>query len=102
EPGAGDYLRAGSPQAFAALNRGKRSIALDLKADPAPLRELCAAADVLIEGFRPGVLERLAPFALSGEFARLIVCRLTGFGQTSTRAGHDIGYMAVSGALSRG
>src|SRR5439155_23192883 len=62
--------------------------------------------DVLVEGFRPGVLERLgcAPQALSAEFPPLIICSLTGFGQTGPlrdRAGHDIGYLAASGVLPR-
>jgi alpha-methylacyl-CoA racemase len=103
----GDLLR-GLPEQFEALNRGKRSIAIDLKAreGPALLRRLCARADVLIEGFRPGVLERLgcSPSALSAEFPRLVICSLTGFGQTGPlrgRAGHDIGYLALGGVLSR-
>jgi crotonobetainyl-CoA:carnitine CoA-transferase CaiB-like acyl-CoA transferase len=103
----GDPLRA-FPEQFEALNRGKRSIAVDLKAaGGAPLlRRLCARADVLVEGFRPGVLARLgcAPQALVAEFPRLIVCSLSGFGQTGPlrdRAGHDIGYLAASGVLSR-
>jgi crotonobetainyl-CoA:carnitine CoA-transferase CaiB-like acyl-CoA transferase len=108
EDGAdGDPLRAFSEQ-FEALNRGKRSIAVDLKTPEGPqlLRRLCARADVLIEGFRPGVLARLgcAPEALATEFPRLILCSLSGFGQTGplrARAGHDIGYLAVSGVLSR-
>jgi crotonobetainyl-CoA:carnitine CoA-transferase CaiB-like acyl-CoA transferase len=103
DPDPGDYLRDLSPEMFAALNRGKRSIVLDLKAEPAALRPLCAAADVLIESFRPGVLERLVPWALS-EFPRLIVCRISGFGQSGAwrdRAGHDVGYLALSGALAR-
>jgi crotonobetainyl-CoA:carnitine CoA-transferase CaiB-like acyl-CoA transferase len=103
DPDPGDYLREISPPMFAALNRGKRSIALDLKADPDALRPLCSAADVFIEGFRPGVLERLAPFLLV-DFPRLVVCRLSGFGQGGPwrdRAGHDIGYLALSGALAR-
>src|SRR2546429_3965836 len=96
----GDLLR-GLPEQFEALNRGKRSIAIDLKAREGPgvLRRLCARADVLIEGFRPGVLERLgcSPAALSAEFPRLVICSLTGFGQTRPlrgRAGHDIGDLA--------
>src|SRR3989441_7677146 len=103
----GDLLR-GLPEQFEALNRGKRSIAIDLKAreGPALLRRLCARADVLIEGFRPGVLERLgcSPSALSAEFPRLVICSLTGFGQTRPlrgKAGHDIGYLALRGVLSR-
>ena len=103
----GDLLR-GLPEQFEALNRGKRSIAIDLKAREGPgvLRRLCARADVLIEGFRPGVLERLgcSPAALSAEFPRLVICSLTGFGQTGPlrgKAGHDIGYLALGGVLSR-
>jgi crotonobetainyl-CoA:carnitine CoA-transferase CaiB-like acyl-CoA transferase len=103
DPDPGDYLREISPRMFAALNRGKRSIVVDLKADSHALRPLCAAADVFIEGFRPGVLERLAPWVLT-DFPRLVVCRISGFGQEGPwreRAGHDIGYLALSGALAR-
>src|SRR5256885_2540889 len=103
----GDLLR-GLPEQFEALNRGKRSIAIDLKAreGPALLRRLCARADVLIEGFRPGVLERLgcSPAALSSEFPRPVICSLTGFGQTRPlrdKAGHDNGYLAPRGVLPR-
>jgi alpha-methylacyl-CoA racemase len=107
DAGEGDPLR-GLPGQFEALNRGKRSIAIDLKAreGPALLRRLCARADVLVEGFRPGVLDRLgcAPAVLSSEFPRLVICSLTGFGQTGPLrggAGHDIGYLAIGGVLSR-
>ena len=103
----GDWLRA-FPEQFEALNRGKRSIAIDLKSreGPAVLRRLCARADVLVEGFRPGVLDRLgcAPASLVAEFPRLVICSLTGFGQTGPlrgEAGHDIGYIALAGLLSR-
>ena len=103
----GDPLR-GLPEQFEALNRGKRSIAIDLKAreGPALFRRLCARADVLVEGFRPGVLDRLgcSPGALSREFPRLVICSLTGFGQTGPHAGaagHDIGYLGMGGVLSR-
>ncbi len=70
------------------------------------LPEQFERADVLVEGFRPGVLERLgcAPAALAAELPRLVICSLTGFGQTGPlrdRAGHDIGYLALSGVLSR-
>ena len=104
DPGLGDYLRAISPGMYAALNRGKRSACIDLKtpAGVAALRRLCATADVLVEGFRPGVLSRLGlDFA---DFPRLVVCSISGFGQTGPwrdRAGHDIGYIALSGVLSR-
>jgi crotonobetainyl-CoA:carnitine CoA-transferase CaiB-like acyl-CoA transferase len=93
---------------FAALNRGKRSIAIDLK-QPAGVEifsRLCAGADVLVEGFRPGVMARLG-FSLESlceRYPRLIVCSLSGYGQTGPwreKAGHDIGYLALAGALAR-
>jgi alpha-methylacyl-CoA racemase len=103
DPDPGDYLRAISPGMYAALNRGKRSIVLDLKTPQgaAQLRWLCARADVLIESFRPGVLERLG---FSEWPARLVVCRISGYGQGGPwrdRAGHDIGYIALAGVLAR-
>jgi len=104
DPDPGDYLREISPGMFAALNRGKRSAVLDLKtaAGMRDLRRLCEGADVLIESFRPGVLERLlaAPWP-----EKLIVCRISGFGQEPSefrdRAGHDIGYLALAGVIAR-
>ena len=94
DPEAGDYLRhlppltddASGGGMFAALNRGKQSLVLDLKASggPALLLRLCARADVLLEGFRPGVLEKfgVGPEALRAKFPRLIVCSISGFGRT--------------------
>ncbi|NXR35681.1 AMACR racemase, partial [Zosterops hypoxanthus] len=88
--------------------RGKRSLALDLKRPQgaAALRRLCGRADVLIEPFRHGVMERLGlgPEVLLQENPRLIYARLTGFGQTgkyAKSAGHDINYLALSGVLSK-
>jgi alpha-methylacyl-CoA racemase len=88
------------------VNRGKRSIALDLKApdDAQTARRLIATADVLIEGFRPGVMERLGlgPDDCAALNPRLVYGRMTGWGQTGPlagRAGHDIDYIAVTGAL---
>ncbi|XP_053860118.1 alpha-methylacyl-CoA racemase [Vidua macroura] len=88
--------------------RGKRSLALDLKQPQgaAVLRRLCGRADVLIEPFRHGVMERLGlgPEVLLQENPRLIYARLTGFGQTgkyAKSAGHDINYLALSGVLSK-
>lgn len=88
------------------LNRGKRSIAINLK-HPAgrPVAErLIDRADVLIEGFRPGVMERLGlgPDACLAQNAGLIYARMTGWGQTgplAKSAGHDIDYIAIVGAL---
>lgn len=111
----GDYARwwpplLGDPPTgyiFRELNRGKRSVALDLK-DPealSALRRLIAGADVLVDGFRPGVLTRLGldPEALRREQPGLIYCAITGFGLTgpdALRAGHDIGYTARAGTLA--
>ena len=102
DPDNGDYLREVSPGMFAALNRGKRSAVLDLKSagGTAQLGALARKADVLVESFRPGVLERLLPPPWP---ERLVVCRLSGFGQSGPwrdRAGHDIGYLALSGVLA--
>ncbi|WP_420393035.1 CaiB/BaiF CoA transferase family protein [Acuticoccus sp.] len=87
--------------------RGRRFVALDLK-DPgssAAARRLCEAADVLIEGFRPGVMERLGlgPDDLLATNPRLVYARMTGWGQTGPLAnavGHDINYIAITGALA--
>lgn len=88
------------------LNRGKRTIALDLKGaeDLRVVRALIASADGLIEGFRPGVMERLGlgPEAAQALNPRLVYGRMTGWGQTGPRAekaGHDLNYIALSGAL---
>ena len=104
--------------------RGKRSIALNLKKPEGVnvLRKLCGSADVLIEPFRPGVMERLGlgdsiywttkiissiirkgPEVVTKENPRLVYARLTGFGQSGPykdMAGHDINYLALSGVLN--
>jgi alpha-methylacyl-CoA racemase len=89
-----------------AMLRGRRSVTLDLKsaAGIAAALDLAARADILIEGFRPGVLERmgLAPTVLLARNPKLVVGRMTGWGQDgplAPRAGHDIDYIALSGAL---
>jgi alpha-methylacyl-CoA racemase len=93
----------GPPDPTDINRRGKRSIALDLKApdDLAIARALVDRADVLIEGFRPGVMERLG---LGPDTCpeRLVYGRMTGWGQEgpwAARAGHDLTYLAMSGAL---
>lgn len=91
-----------------AMTRGKRFVAIDVKNEDGRhvLEKLCSKADVLIEPFRPGVMERLGlgPDHLLKLNKRLIYARLSGYGQKgewSLRAGHDINYIALSGALSR-
>jgi len=91
---------------FDVMARGRRSLALDLKqpAAQAILLELITKADALIEGFRPGVMERLGlgPEVCLGKNPRLVFGRITGWGQTgplAQAAGHDINYIALSGML---
>ena len=100
---------ADQPEAAASmvgLSRNRRSIAVDLKDAEglATVRRLVAAADVLVEGFRPGVTERLGlgPDELRSDHPRLIYARMTGWGQDgpmAPRAGHDLDYAAIAGAL---
>jgi len=90
----------------AVLHRGRAAVGVNLK-DPNDLEgvlELIGAADALIEGFRPGVMERLGlgPDVCIGRNSRLVYGRITGWGQTGPMAGlvgHDINYIALSGAL---
>lgn len=114
EPPGGDPARHVPPHdeegvsaAFRALNHGKRSLGLDLKQSAARdlLLRLVEQADVLVEGFRPGVLERLGVGSAScrERNPRLIWCSVSGYGQdgpAAATAGHDINYLASSGALS--
>ncbi len=88
------------------LNRGRPSVAIDLKHPDgvAAVLDLVATADVLVEGLRPGTTERLGlgPDACLARNARLVYGRMTGWGQTgplATTAGHDLGYVAITGAL---
>jgi alpha-methylacyl-CoA racemase len=89
------------------MDRGRDIVTVDLKneSDCALCRRSAAKADVLIEGYRPGVMERLGlgPTDLLRENPRLVYARLTGWGQEgplAPRAGHDINYIAVAGALA--
>ena len=119
DTGDGDYMRDFEPQvvnaqgarvnpAFETTNRGKRSIAIDLKQPRGRelLFELVDTADALIESFRPGVLARLGLGweALHLRNPKLVLCSLSGYGQTGPwvhKAGHDINYIAVSGVLDQ-
>lgn len=112
DTGGGDYLRhmpphvAGESVAFQLLNRGKRSAVLDLKKPEAraAFKRLVGTYDVLFDQFRPGVLARLGlgHDELLAANPRLVICALTGYGQTGElahRAGHDLNYLARSGIL---
>jgi crotonobetainyl-CoA:carnitine CoA-transferase CaiB-like acyl-CoA transferase len=97
----------GEGAAFALLNRGKESLALDLKSDGdrATLAALLADADILIEQFRPGVMDRLGLGyeTLRAAHPRLIYCSISGYGQSGPRAdeaGHDINYIGHTGLLA--
>ena len=103
-----DVVRIDRPGTVAdqVLSRGKRSIALDLKqpGDIALAMDLAGRAELLIEGYRPGVMERLGlgPDILIGRNPALVYGRMTGWGQTGPlahAAGHDINYLALTGAL---
>jgi len=107
EPPGGDGLRSAMPSAYASVNRGKEVVELDLKSEEGRtrLRELLAAADVVVEGFRPGTAARLGfgPDELRAQNDRLIYCSLSGYGSSGPYAGHpghDVNYLAVVGLLS--
>jgi alpha-methylacyl-CoA racemase len=103
---ATDLGLPGRETRFEVLHRGRRSLALDVKSEAgrAIVLRLAAKADALIEGFRPGVMERLGlgPDALAKVNPKLVFGRMTGFGQDgplAQRAGHDINYIALAGVL---
>jgi crotonobetainyl-CoA:carnitine CoA-transferase CaiB-like acyl-CoA transferase len=113
EPRLGDPVRhdpqgkEGRSALAAMLLAGHESLALDLKRPAARecLEDLLLAADVLVESFRPGTLARfgLAPADLRRRYPRLVICSVTGWGQEGPhahRAGHDLGYQALAGALA--
>jgi crotonobetainyl-CoA:carnitine CoA-transferase CaiB-like acyl-CoA transferase len=112
-PESGEELRHYQPRfgdasvSFAMLNRGKRSVTLDLKANDAVsrLRPLLESSDVLVEQFRPGVMERLGLGydAVRAVNPRIVYCSITGYGQDGPKAsvaGHDLNYQADAGLLS--
>jgi alpha-methylacyl-CoA racemase len=117
DTGPGDYVRWSPPYyegadetarsaLFLSLNRGKRSIRLDLKSEQGKevLLRLARDADVLLESFRPGVLDRLGVgyARLREENPRLIYCAITGYGQDGpnrNRSGHDMNYLGLNGVL---
>jgi crotonobetainyl-CoA:carnitine CoA-transferase CaiB-like acyl-CoA transferase len=121
DTGAGDYIRQAPPYygdesldeqgtrsaLYLSLNRSKRSIRLDLKSDAgrAAFMKLAATADVLVEGFRPGVTERLGVDYESVKAVNpgIVYCAITGYGQDGPnrdRAGHDLNYLASTGLLA--
>ncbi len=113
DPSGSDYTRTLPPVAegtgifFAALHRGKRSVALDTRHPRGgeAFRTLLGSADVLVEGFKPGTMARsgLAPETLRQEFPGLIIASITGYGQTGPLAmepGHDVNYLGYAGVVA--
>jgi len=115
DPRIGDYLRAlppakgGMSGRFLAVNRGKRSLALDLKAAASrdAFLKLVGRADVVVESFRPGVMDKLGVgyAQLAAANPKIVLCSISGYGQTGPyvhRAGHDLDYIALAGVLAMG
>jgi crotonobetainyl-CoA:carnitine CoA-transferase CaiB-like acyl-CoA transferase len=101
EPPEGDPMRLTAPAWDAALSAGKESIAIDLKAEPELARALLGRADVVLEGFRPGVAARLG-VGPDDVADRVVYCSITGFGTDgphAARAGHDLNYLGWAGVL---
>ncbi len=109
---AGDFLRVTPPlaggigTAYLAINRGKRNLSIDLKKPEAVevIRRLVRIYDIVVEGYRPGTLERLGIGydVLKAANPGVILCSITGYGRTGPnrdRAGHDLNYQALSGVL---
>ncbi|GJI90201.1 CaiB/BaiF CoA transferase family protein [Duganella hordei] len=114
DPGAGDYARVMGPvrnevsQFFVAVNRGKRMMRLDLKdgADREQLLAMVETADVLVESFRPGVMDKLGLGwrTLKQRNPKLVMCAISGYGQDgpfAQLAGHDINYIGYAGMLDQ-
>src|SRR6266545_2441290 len=115
DPRLGDYMRqipparAGMSGRFLAVNRGKRSLALDLKTEAGvdAFLRMVERADVVVESFRPGVMARLGVGwdALERRNPRLVLCSISGYGQDGPyveRAGHDLNYIGLAGVLAMG
>ena len=113
QPGSGDFLRTAPPLVdgvgvgFSILLRGTESVCLDLRnpADAEHIVSLIRHADVLVESFRPGTMERwrIGPDRLRGVNPALVWCSLSGFGRNervADRVGHDLNFTAMSGLLS--
>ena len=113
DPNLGDYMRAFPPAKggvggrYLAVNRGKRSMVLDLKqaAGRGALLAMVEKADVVVESFRPGVMAKLglAYEVLAARNPKIIMCSISGYGQTGPythRAGHDLDYIALAGVLA--
>lgn len=108
EPNGGDYARTLAPSLFEIVNQGKQSITLDLRQsnDVETFKSLIKTADVVVESFRPGVMEKLdcGYDTLKTINPKLVYAAITGYGQTGPykdRAGHDMNYLATAGVLDQ-
>ncbi len=108
EPGVGDYCRSLSEEMFQLVNRGKKSVVLDLRKaeDAEAFRQLADQADVVLESFRPGVMKKLGCDyeTLRARNPKLVYAALTGYGQTgpyANRPGHDMNYRGYAGDLDQ-
>ena len=108
EPNGGDYGRSLGPELFELVNRGKKSVTLDLRkpADVELFHGLVKGADVVVESFRPGVMDKLGCGydTLKKINPRIVFAALTGYGQTGPykdRAGHDMNYLGYAGVLDQ-
>jgi alpha-methylacyl-CoA racemase len=102
EGAEGDPMRGTAPAWDTALRAGTESVVCDLKADAELTRALCERADVVLEGFRPGVAERLG-IGPEDVPETTVYCSITGFGSSgrhAQRAGHDLNYLGWAGALA--
>ena len=99
EAPGGDPMRDVAPGWHEALNAGKESVVWDLERDPGLGRAVCARADVVLEGFRPGVAERLG-IGPRDVPESVVYCSITGFGPDELRAGHDLNYQGWAGLLA--
>jgi alpha-methylacyl-CoA racemase len=99
ETPAGDPVREVAPGWDAAINAGKESVVWDLERDPGLGAALCARADIVLEGFRPGVTDRLGVGAKDVPDT-CVYCSVTGFGAGDLRAGHDLNYLGWAGLLA--
>ena len=106
EPPGGDPLRKSSTSMFAGMNRGKESISLNLKSegDRDILLQLVERADIVLEGSRPGVAQRLSAdyLTLSARNPSIVYCSISGFGQEGpwkNVPAHDVNYLAIGGYM---
>jgi alpha-methylacyl-CoA racemase len=101
-PPAGDPMHGLAPAWHEGLNAGKETVTIDLKSDPEEGRALCADADVVLESFRPGVVDRLGVGPAQVPES-VVYCSFTGFGRGGrheARAGHDLNYQGWAGVLA--